>query len=603
MAANYVEIKIRADNTATPDLAGLRAQLDELNRKVAETKVKVDDNQATAKLLDINARLARLNRQLANPKITVEGAARAEATIARLQEQLNRLNDTSSTKRFNFGQGATGILGAIQKGLAAILNMGPVAVPILAAIAGAVLLIVSYLSSLISTLAAAGIGIGAFGAFALPTFQKILAGISAVSGAATEAARNKAWAAIPDALRPVVQLALNAKDSFGQMVKAMQPQVVRIFTDALKGINHMLPVILPIARSVGTAIEGLLKGFDRFSRSQGFKQFMGSMQQMAGPAITAIGQGLGQIAIALGKFLETAASPQGLALLKVLLKGVVLAIDGITLAIKGAQTGARVFMNVMLSVAGKVLTAVKAITDGFLTAVGTIARVASFIPGPWQSAMRKVADWTDRAKTSADNFFANTQAGITNLASRINSTDAVFHMQGNIIDLQNKVAAAKRLLNDPNLTRTRRARITADISQAQSQIAAIRMALNAINGSVATTYVQTVPIGGGKYLTHAAGGIVGAATGGIQAGLRMVGEHGRELVKLPAGSQVFSNPDTERMMAQGGGYGGRPIQLVIQAGQGNGTGSLDALFMTWLQRTVRIMGGDPAMFQRKVAFR
>ena len=47
-----------------------------------------------------------------------------------------------------------------------------------------------------------------------------------------------------------------------------------------------------------------------------------------------------------------------------------------------------------------------------------------------------------------------------------------------------------------------------------------------------------------------AGGIVGAAaTGGIHGGLTMVGEQGFELLNLPIGSRVLSNPDSRRRLA------------------------------------------------------
>lgn len=50
---------------------------------------------------------------------------------------------------------------------------------------------------------------------------------------------------------------------------------------------------------------------------------------------------------------------------------------------------------------------------------------------------------------------------------------------------------------------------------------------------------------------YAHGGIVGqAATGGARAGRTWVGEHGPELVDLPAGSRVHSNPDSMRMAGQ-----------------------------------------------------
>ncbi|WP_143671750.1 phage tail protein [Streptomyces caniscabiei] len=55
---------------------------------------------------------------------------------------------------------------------------------------------------------------------------------------------------------------------------------------------------------------------------------------------------------------------------------------------------------------------------------------------------------------------------------------------------------------------------------------------------------------GGK----AAGGIIGAAAGGgPRGGLTWVGEQGPELVRLPYGSMVHSNPDSRRMAAAGGG--------------------------------------------------
>jgi hypothetical protein len=48
----------------------------------------------------------------------------------------------------------------------------------------------------------------------------------------------------------------------------------------------------------------------------------------------------------------------------------------------------------------------------------------------------------------------------------------------------------------------------------------------------------------------AAGGIIGAASGGLRSGWTMVGEHEPEIVRLPFGSRVYSGPDTRRMMAQ-----------------------------------------------------
>ncbi|MEV6181356.1 hypothetical protein [Streptomyces sp. NPDC052015] len=54
-----------------------------------------------------------------------------------------------------------------------------------------------------------------------------------------------------------------------------------------------------------------------------------------------------------------------------------------------------------------------------------------------------------------------------------------------------------------------------------------------------------------KALRKATGGIVGAAaTGGIRGSLTWVGEQGPELLDLPAGSRVWSNPDSRRKLAE-----------------------------------------------------
>ncbi|MDX3515874.1 phage tail protein [Streptomyces caniscabiei] len=67
---------------------------------------------------------------------------------------------------------------------------------------------------------------------------------------------------------------------------------------------------------------------------------------------------------------------------------------------------------------------------------------------------------------------------------------------------------------------------------------------------------------GGK----AAGGIIGAAAGGgPRGGLTWVGEQGPELVRLPYGSMVHSNPDSRRMAAAGSG-GGAPVVVNLSIG-------------------------------------
>jgi hypothetical protein len=72
-------------------------------------------------------------------------------------------------------------------------------------------------------------------------------------------------------------------------------------------------------------------------------------------------------------------------------------------------------------------------------------------------------------------------------------------------------------------------------------------------------YVRTHFVGGqgqsrgGEFRT---GGIKGAATGGIRDGLTMVGEEGRELVRLPQGAMVYPHANTTQMQAMANAGGG-----------------------------------------------
>src|SRR6266700_2237972 len=90
MADNYVALRIKATDTAKPDLTDLKAKLEELNRKVASAKVDVNDKDGAAKLAAMNAKLATLGERTSRPKITVAGAARAQAEIAALDAEMDR---------------------------------------------------------------------------------------------------------------------------------------------------------------------------------------------------------------------------------------------------------------------------------------------------------------------------------------------------------------------------------------------------------------------------------------------------------------------------------------------------------------------------------
>ncbi len=74
--------------------------------------------------------------------------------------------------------------------------------------------------------------------------------------------------------------------------------------------------------------------------------------------------------------------------------------------------------------------------------------------------------------------------------------------------------------------------------------------------------------------------------GGIGSGWTMVGEQGPELLKLPPGSHVKSNPDTQHALAGGGGP--TEVRLVVESGGS----SMDDLLVEIIRKAVTVRGGD-----------
>jgi hypothetical protein len=71
----------------------------------------------------------------------------------------------------------------------------------------------------------------------------------------------------------------------------------------------------------------------------------------------------------------------------------------------------------------------------------------------------------------------------------------------------------------------------------------------------------------------------------------MVGEQGPELVDLPAGSRVHSNPDTRAALAGGGG---REVKVKVEF-----VGNAPQSFMSWLKENIRVtVGSGPDNVQK-----
>ena len=93
-----------------------------------------------------------------------------------------------------------------------------------------------------------------------------------------------------------------------------------------------------------------------------------------------------------------------------------------------------------------------------------------------------------------------------------------------------------------------------------------------------------------KLLGMAHGGVRGlstAATGGVRNNMTLVGEQGPEIVNLAPGSRVRSNPDSRRLMRQGGGLSAAQFMFKSSGRR------VDDLLLEILREAIHQRGGDP----------
>ncbi len=167
-------------------------------------------------------------------------------------------------------------------------------------------------------------------------------------------------------------------------------------------------------------------------------------------------------------------------------------------------------------------------------------------------------------------------------------------LRADISSWKSQLAEAKRKLKDTVGTKAE-AKVRANIRDLERKIASAKRQLESMNGRTATSYVYTVYQDVHTSLDQRkrrhglrTGGVVGtAATGGVRNNMTLVGEDGPELVDLPGGSRVRSNPDTRRIMGGGSG-GGQTVRLMIDAGPSE----TSRLLLKLLRNAIRIEGGD-----------
>ena len=325
-AAKPMEMQVLSAK-ATKTIEDIRLRAEKLKATFPEFTAKIDDTEYKAKLAVM--------------------AAEAKATGDIISREL------SGGGGGNLGGSAAG--DAAAAGESGAGSIGPIPLPALLAIVPALGAALVEVTGLISGFAAAGAGAGAFALLAAPAVKKVETAYTALNTAqlAYQAAQAKENAdptktnatalknaalnlqLVKDQLKQMPQAeqgALggiqNLVTEFGKMSAAFAPEAFKVFAAGLKLVGDLLPVITPFAKTFADVISGLLGKLDNalftkqvtdvsravhglagsissIAPSAGFQKFLDQFHSLEGPALTAIGDGIGKVVTAVGKLLTT----------------------------------------------------------------------------------------------------------------------------------------------------------------------------------------------------------------------------------------------------------------------------------------------------------
>lgn len=375
------------------------------------------------------------------------------------------------------------------------------------------------------------------------------------------------------AMLPVIE---HARQRFEEVGKAFAP--------------HFKEALAASAPHVTTFMDHIIEGFKRLGGTaaadleEAFNVFLDAF----GPDMEGFLAGLGDSLGALARTVRDNSSQISGALTMI--------ISLITTAIDIINFFANAWVDLVngtVEAMGSVLGAVTMMVDGIFAAFEMILTAAenafSWVPGVGDKLAGAREAFTSY-RDSVVGDLSTLSEGMQNYGQTVDNANRERILKVNIQSWKSQLAIARQDLKT-TADQKAEAKVRANIADLTSKIASARAKLDALNGKTVTTFVRTAYMEGapGPYAPRASGGVVGtAATGGVRSNMTLVGEQGPEIVDLAPGSHVRSNPDSRRLMAQGGQGGGGSTLVLKSSGR-----RVDDMLIEILREAIHQRGGDP----------
>lgn len=579
-----------ATTRADQKLKDLRAEL--MSLRDAEIGIDISDAEALAKISEVQTALAVLGAESPNIQVRVD-TGRALAELVAFTGAMKLVTGKggsgggglSAVKSLASGAGRS--IGALfvvmSSGLFIVGALATALIPLTGALLGVT-------AALLGPLAAAGGGLTLFGVLSgfavknvIETSKEIDKLKKKADGLRSGKAKNAVLAdiaALENGLTRSQKAFLKAKDSLsGAFTKLINGKAGNsIFAPLTSGMNllaKIMPALTPLIVTVSDALSEMLDSVTRKASGPGFKNFISSFSQLAGSSIKSLGSIIGGITRALGGLFK-AGTGTGTSALDAMADAAQRLGNYLNSAkgqeklkkffdwLKKEGPGiAEDFGSIVRSIA-KTLKDLEPFGRKVLDIVTAVAGYISdtFVPNIKRgiTAIRDIWNGIGPAVTSATKFILEAFAWlISGFATVLRALSNVpkFGWAKTAADGMDVAAATARGLARSIDNIPKKTKVTASESGFQH---VIDMA-NRMNRAVSASNRAKLHYSPGR---GGAGGIPmnAAGTDYFQGGLTWVGERGKELVRLPEGSQIFSHDKSMAMTRSAA----RPVERIDAIG-------------------------------------
>jgi hypothetical protein len=283
-APHDVEVRIDAD---TAGITRLREDIREINA-IGDSTVKVKvEVTGMAEVIRLEAMLLRLTTGRHTINIDIDGVAQSIGQLIALRGAIEGV-DGAGRAAGGSGGGLSSMGGGMSLMLPAIAGLIPMAASLIEVFTGVG-------AGIFGSMATAGLGVGAFAVFAMPTFKAIME-----ASKKTDAEIAK----LPKDVQFAVHSLQDFKNHFVELQNQLQPTVMIVWAEALNFARAGMDNLFKAAKPAGDAIANLLKRAAEAMQNPAWQGFFDYIAKNTGFFIDTWGTAVGNFILGIANMIQ-----------------------------------------------------------------------------------------------------------------------------------------------------------------------------------------------------------------------------------------------------------------------------------------------------------